>query len=109
MNYTQTLIDIGLPCASAATNQDTGNVDATFERSLTSQEWIDYLRVINPPTWDDIRSERVRLLSACDWTQLADAPLTDTERVTWQYYRQALRDLPQTYPSPNDVVFPEQP
>jgi hypothetical protein len=58
---------------------------------------------------DDYDDERVRLLSACDWTQLPDAPLTDTERVTWQQYRQALRDLPQTYPNPSDVIFPEQP
>jgi hypothetical protein len=67
---------------------------------------------IRPTTeqqWDSIRDERVRLLTACDWTQLADAPLTDTERVTWQQYRQALRDLPQTYPNPDDVVFPEKP
>ncbi len=56
-----------------------------------------------------IKNHRKELLSACDWTQLPDAPLTDAERVTWQQYRQALRDLPQTYPNPSDVMFPEQP
>ena len=56
-----------------------------------------------------IKNHRGQLLSACDWTQLPDAPLTEIERLSWQQYRQALRDLPQTYPNPIDVIFPEQP
>jgi hypothetical protein len=59
--------------------------------------------------WNVIRDLRLQIMKSCDWTQLPDAPLTDTERVTWQQYRQVLRDLPQIYPNPDDVVFPEQP
>lgn len=42
----------------------------------------------------DIRSRRNELLTACDWTQLPDAPLTDTQRLAWRMYRKALRDYP---------------
>ena len=59
--------------------------------------------------WDRVRVERDGLLAACDWTQVADAPLTDAERGAWMLYRQALRDVPQDFASPDDVVWPEQP
>lgn len=38
------------------------------------------------------RNDRLRF---CDWTQLADSTLTDTQRAEWATYRQSLRDLPQ--------------
>ena len=41
-----------------------------------------------------LRAERSNILSACDWTQFADSPLSDTEKAAWATYRQALRDLP---------------
>lgn len=39
------------------------------------------------------RTQRDRLLTACDWTQLGDAPLTADSKAAWVAYRQALRDL----------------
>jgi len=62
-----------------------------------------------PTTWDDIRAERDRLLADCDWTQVADAPLTASEKQAWADYRQTLRDIPQDFATPDDVVWPEQP
>jgi hypothetical protein len=59
--------------------------------------------------WGRVRAERDRLLTACDWTQVTDAPLTATEKTAWADYRQALRDVPQTFDSPDDVVWPEAP
>lgn len=59
------------------------------------------------PTWDDIKRKRIDLLKASDWTQLADAPISN--RDAWVAYRQALRDLPQNFLNPEDVVFPEAP
>lgn len=56
-----------------------------------------------------IRAERNRLLSLCDWTQVSDAPLTDPEKAAWATYRQALRDLPEQFSDPAQVVFPERP
>jgi len=59
-----------------------------------------------PPTWEDIRRERDGLLAGSDWTQLADAPV---DAAAWATYRQQLRDIPQDFDSPDDVVWPEQP
>jgi len=56
--------------------------------------------------WDEVRRERDRLLAASDWTQVADAPV---DTAVWAAYRQALRDVPQDYASPDDVVWPTPP
>lgn len=56
--------------------------------------------------WSAVRDERNARLSACDWTQLADAPLSDAAKADWATYRQALRDLPATQTDPFDIVWP---
>jgi hypothetical protein len=43
---------------------------------------------------DNVRSYRNQLLADSDWTQIADSPLSDTQRAQWRVYRQALRDYP---------------
>ena len=53
--------------------------------------------------WDRVRAERDRLLAASDWTQVADAPV---DSAAWAVYRQQLRDIPQDFDSPDDVVWP---
>ena len=40
-----------------------------------------------------IRSNRTRLLAACDWTQIADST---ADKTAWATYRTALRNLPAT-------------
>lgn len=61
------------------------------------------------PTWYVIRRERDRLLSESDWTQLADVPLTNGQKELWGIYRQALRDIPQNFSDPSNVVWPTEP
>jgi hypothetical protein len=56
--------------------------------------------------WERIRNERNRRLAACDWTQVADAPV---DTAAWAEYRQALRDLPESADDPREVVFPVEP
>jgi hypothetical protein len=56
--------------------------------------------------WAETRKRRDGLLSLCDWTQVADAPVDDLQ---WAVYRQALRDLPQTQTDPFNIVWPEPP
>ena len=51
------------------------------------------------------RSDRLR---ATDWTQMADAPLSATQKAAWQLYRQQLRDLP-TLPGWPIVSWPSPP
>lgn len=53
-----------------------------------------------------IRSERVILLTECDWTQSRDLVLSNDEE--WKKYRQALRDLPETVDVKNPV-YPLKP
>lgn len=59
--------------------------------------------------WAGVRAERDARLSACDWTQVADAPLTASVKQAWADYRQALRDIPQTQDDPDSIVWPETP
>jgi hypothetical protein len=63
-----------------------------------------------PPSNEEIaaqvRAQRNRLLSASDWTQVADAPV---DQAAWATYRQALRDVPQQDGFPGSVVWPTEP
>jgi len=56
---------------------------------------------------DDLRIERTKLLLECDWTQFADIP--EETKTLWQPYRQALRDITDTYSSLDDVIWPTKP
>jgi len=62
-----------------------------------------------PLTWDSIRAQRNQLLTQSDWTQLADAPLTQEQKTAWSAYRQALRDVPASFSTPEEVVWPAIP
>jgi hypothetical protein len=52
------------------------------------------------------RKRRNKLLSASDWTQVADAPV---DKAAWATYRQALRDISAQAGFPATVVWPTQP
>lgn len=66
-----------------------------------------------PPTPDqmaEIRAQRDALLAACDWTQLADSPLTTDKKTAWATYRQALRNLPdQSGLTMSNLTWPTKP
>lgn len=61
------------------------------------------------PILTEIREKRNQLLTACDWTQLPDSPLSAEKREQWAAYRQQLRDLPSTADEAGNVVWPEKP
>lgn len=54
---------------------------------------------------DELRIERNRLLADTDYLALSDQTLTDAMTT----YRQALRDITNTYSSLDDVVWPTKP
>lgn len=58
---------------------------------------------------NEVRAERNRLLSECDWTQLADVVLTDEAKAAWAAYRQALRDITVQEGFPDSVTYPTKP
>jgi hypothetical protein len=73
-------------------------------RNKTTQEMQN--EVINE--WASIRNRRNQLLFECDWTQLADSPLTNQKQTEWQIYRQSLRDIT-NQPNPFSISWPSSP
>jgi hypothetical protein len=62
---------------------------------------------INSEDLQPLRNERSRLLAESDWTQSED--IAQSTRDAWKPYRQALRDITDTYTSLEDVVWPDKP
>lgn len=58
---------------------------------------------------NQVRQDREPLLTACDWTQLADAPLTTEQVQAWRDYRQALRDVSDQPGFPWTIIWPTRP
>jgi hypothetical protein len=52
-----------------------------------------------------LRNERNRLIAETDWWASSDLTMTSAQTT----YRQALRDITDTYSSLDDVVWPEKP
>lgn len=71
----------------------------------------------NPPPrdiefeWQEIRNTRDQLLSDSDVYVLPDrwASMTTEKQQEWSTYRQTLRDIPETFADPKDVVWPAKP
>jgi hypothetical protein len=59
-----------------------------------------------PVTESDVRRLRGMMLSASDWTQVADAPV---DRDAWAAYRQALRDVTLQDGFPLNIIWPNPP
>ena len=79
------------------------------------QEYLEWLAEGNttlPPDepkldpWEEIRQKRDQLIRDSDWTMIPGATV---DQAQWSAYRQILRDLPQTYSNPEDVVWPTPP
>ena len=101
------LANLGHPiCNAALWKEEIGNklkeqdIFNECERLLKEQKGI-------PTTMDSVRQKRNALLKESDWVGLADAVVKNKEQ--WLSYRQALRDLPQSFSSPQEVIWPEKP
>jgi hypothetical protein len=95
----------------------TGSSMAVFEtevvrtlnfRDLTQEEIDAANTQAVTDEWRDMRDERNYKLEKSDWTQLADSPLTDAEKLNWRTYRQALRDIT-TQTDPDNITWPQEP
>ena len=88
----------------------------TYETTWAKGEDLIYRETVTSAVVDEtarfeaeaaaIRVERNRLLAACDWTQVADAPVDQT---AWATCRQALRDVPEQPGFPHEVIWPVMP
>ena len=76
---------------------------ASIDSQISDSEIESYQR------WKIIRAERDKLLRESDYLILADAPVDETQKQEWTTYRQVLRDIPQDYDSPDEVVYPDKP
>lgn len=85
------------------------STNTTITRDLTSEE--QKARDAETPNAEielaNLRSERNRLLSETDYMALSDVTMSDA----WRTYRQALRDITNTYSSMSDdgFAFPTKP
>jgi hypothetical protein len=61
-----------------------------------------------PPTWEQIRAKRDFLLKDSDWSVAGDATPKPSKEA-WLTYRQALRDIPQNFEDPSEVIWPNKP
>jgi hypothetical protein len=59
-----------------------------------------------PDPWETIRQKRDQLITSSDWTMIPGATV---DQAQWSAYRQILRDIPQTYTNPEDVIWPTPP
>lgn len=44
--------------------------------------------------WEELTQTRNNKLLASDWTQLPDAPISDSKKAEWATYRETLRQIP---------------
>ena len=71
---------------------------------LVNGEWVlDWTLV--PLNDTEARANRDSLLTASDWTQVADAPV---DQAAWATYRSLLRDVPQQAGFPDNVTWPTE-
>jgi hypothetical protein len=56
-----------------------------------------------------VRADRDQKLTASDWTQMADSPLSSDKKAEWATYRQSLRDLPTASGFPHTMTWPDEP
>jgi len=79
----------------------------------SSNPHVDADIIASAVPWDDgVREKRNELLADSDWTQMDGSPLSDSKKAEWATYRQALRDLPTTFPNlnhGNGLEWPTEP
>jgi hypothetical protein len=60
------------------------------------------------PTWEQIRAQRDGLLKDSDWAAFSDAAPKPSKEA-WLSYRQSLRDIPNKFSKPEEVIWPQKP
>jgi len=83
----------------------------TYEGSLKPGDIDPRAFLHNEDALKALRIKRDVLLRESDWTQLQDAPISQTTQDAWKVYRQALRDLPATLGEKSlvEVEWPKEP
>jgi uncharacterized protein YycO len=78
-----------------------------IEPSGKTKEQVNQERINNE--WNKIRNKRDRLLKETDYLIMPDYPISQENKELIENYRNELRNIPQNYTNPFDVIFPEKP
>jgi len=107
-DYSLALIHLHSNAEWSLSNNDYSTLEWLSDSPKPSKKSLDdaWPSLSDTLAWGEVRAERDRLLAGSDWTQVADAPV---DSAAWAVYRQALRDVPQDFDSPDDVVWPTPP
>jgi len=90
------------PIFTDTTDED-GNVTTAADNEAAYRTKIDNEAAAR------VRAERDEKIAACDWTVLADSPLTTAKKTEWKAYRTALRDIPAADGFPHTMTWPTEP
>lgn len=85
------------------TTDDEGNVTTAADNESA------YRAQVDADAGASVRAERDKKLTDTDWTQMADSPLSDSDKTAWATYRQSLRDLPTATGFPHTMTWPTEP
>ena len=82
---------------------------AWFRTWTTEQLTTEEIAEITEQQASGVRSQRNAKLADCDWTQLADSPLSPDDKLAWQLYRETLRMVPEQPGFPWEIQWPPVP
>ena len=95
---------------SLTTFGDFSDLRVQFEaiKSVIDKHFDETILALDETSWAVIRKKRDYLLWTTDWTM---TPGCTVDQAAWAAYRQALRDIPQTYSSSgySSVTWPKAP
>lgn len=86
------------------TNETEFNERVLFD-GVAAPSWSEVSSGFSAAKLEELRSERNQLLANTDWWASSDLTMTAEQTA----YRQALRDITNTYSSLEDVVWPTKP
>jgi hypothetical protein len=79
------------------------------EEATAAEQEAAYRANVDAKVGTSVRADRDQKLTASDWTQMADSPLSSDKKAEWATYRQSLRDLPTASGFPHTMTWPDEP
>ena len=81
------------------------------ESERPTEEFLELKRqeLIDAQPWKELREERNKRLSQCDWVTLKAYSTGVPVPEEWKTYMQALRDLPANTEDPSSPTWPQEP
>ena len=80
-----------------------------YEKPPKEQFEAKLQELIDAQPWKELREERNKRLSQCDWVATRAFTTNTPVPEEWKTYMQALRDLPANTEDPSSPVWPQEP